>query len=251
MILDDIIAQTYQRISDLPAGTSGTTSGGGKSLLAALRASQSGTAVIAEIKRASPSAGAIAMDCAIEETARELTAGGAAALSVLTEPYFFGGSPQYIGLARRGSSLPILRKDFIINVRQLYETSRLGADAVLLVAGLLRDRLPEFVDLSYALGIEPLVEVHTMAELPGAVRTRAECIGINNRDLYTMRIDLDTTVRLSRAARDSGKLVVSESGIRSASDIRRLKPYCDAFLVGSSLMEAPDRKGLLQELVCA
>ncbi|MDD1718226.1 MAG: indole-3-glycerol-phosphate synthase [Methanoregulaceae archaeon] len=257
MILDEIIGRTCGRVNRLPpfiAETSGTHPAiieGSGPLSAAIRTSRNGCAVIAEMKQASPSTGIIARDCRIQDVSHELTAGGAVALSVLTEPYFFAGSPEHIGLARLGSNLPILRKDFIIDPRQLYETSVLGADAVLLIARLLGDRLPEFVDLACALGIEPLVEVHTMSELECAVRTRTGCIGINNRDLGTMQIDLGITERLSTVAREARKLVVSESGIRSVADIRRLMPHCDAFLIGSSVMAAKDRKRMLEELVCA
>lgn len=257
MILDEIIGRTCGRVNRLSrsiAETSGTHPAieeGSGPLSAAIRAALKGSAVIAELKQASPSTGIITHNCRIQDIAHELSAGGAVALSVLTEPYFFAGSPEHIGLARLGSTLPILRKDFIIDPRQLYETSALGAEAVLLIARLLGDRLPEFVDLAYALGIEPLVEVHSQSELECAVKTRTACIGINNRDLGTMQIDLGTTERLSAAAREAGKLVVSESGIRSVRDIRRLKPHCDAFLIGSSVMAAKDRKRMLEELVCA
>lgn len=257
MILDEIVGRTWERVNRLSgcyqekSGKRPENADGEGPLTTAIRNSRSGCAVIAELKQASPSTGIITHECRIQETAQAFAGSGAIALSVLTEPYFFAGSPGDIGLARLGSKLPILRKDFIIDPRQLYETSFLGADAVLLVAGLLGDRLPGFVDLSLSLGIEPLVEVHSMAEIRCAVRTRAQCIGINNRDLKTMLIDLGTTERLSKTARDAGKLVISESGIRTIADIRRLKPFCDAFLIGSAVMAADNPEKMLEELICA
>ncbi len=257
MILDEIIGRTSGRVKSLSQSKTETSRTnpaiveGSGPLSAAIRECPARCAVIAEMKRASPSTGILTRDSRIGDIARELSAGGAIALSVLTEPYFFAGSPEHIGLARQGSTLPLLRKDFIIDPRQLYETADLGADAVLLIARILGDRLSEFVDLSNRLGIEPLVEVHSMPELECAVRTRTGCIGINNRDLGTMQIDLGTTERLSGPAREAGKLVVSESGIKSVADIRRLKPYCDAFLIGSLVMAEHDRKKILEELICA
>jgi indole-3-glycerol phosphate synthase len=178
-------------------------------------------------------------------------AGGCAALSILTEPYFFGGAGKDIAKVKTVVRVPVLRKDFIIDERQLAETRALGADAVLLIAAVLQERLPDFVDHAKEYGLEPLVEVHNAAEAEAAVATGAELIGVNNRDLATMTINRSTTRLLSETIRLSGKTIISESGMRSADDIRELKPYCDAFLIGSSIMadKRPERK--LEEFVCA
>ncbi len=139
---------------------------------------------------------------------------------VLTEPYFFGGSGADIARVKKAVSVPVLRKDFVIDMRQIAETKSLGADAVLLIAGVLGDRLPAFVDAVYGAGLEPLVEVRNAREIECALSTRAQLIGINNRDLATMTIDRSTTRNLSEKLRANNRLVVSESGMRSADDIR-------------------------------
>jgi indole-3-glycerol phosphate synthase len=144
-----------------------------------------------------------------------------------------------------------LRKDFVVDERQLFETAALGADAVLLIAGILKEELPHFVRVSRHLGIEPLVEVHNQDEALMALQTDAVLIGINNRDLGTMEIDLDTTLNLSEPIHQEGRLVISESGIRSADDIRRLKNHTDAFLIGTAIMASDDPGKKLEEFVFA
>jgi indole-3-glycerol phosphate synthase len=183
--------------------------------------------------------------------ARSLAGAGCVALSVLTEPHWFGGSVRDIARVKDAVAVPVLRKDFIIDARQVDETRALGADALLLIAAVLQERLSEFVDRSLDAGLEPLVEVHNEAEVKQALATRAAIIGINNRDLTTLAIDRSFTRTLSPGIRSSGRLVISESGMRSADDVRELKPYCDAFLIGSAIMsdQHPHRK--LSEFVCA
>ena len=145
----------------------------------------------------------------------------------------------------------MLRKDFIIDPRQLEETRSLGADAVLLIAAILGDRLNGFVERAMALGLEPLVEVHTRREAEIALATGAELIGVNNRDLQTMKIDLGTTLALGPGIRGAGRQVISESGIRTPGDIRALRPACNAFLIGTSIMASEDPRKALEEFVCA
>jgi len=128
-------------------------------------------------------------------------------------------------------SIPVLRKDFIIDERQLAESCALGADAVLLIAAVLKERLPVFVDLAREYGLEPLVEVHTRSDVEIALSTNAELIGINNRNLSTLRIDRSTTRLLSESVRSAGRMIVSESGMMTGDDVREMKPYCDAFLI--------------------
>jgi indole-3-glycerol phosphate synthase len=253
MILDDIVRATRARVAGLPAsfpdaGIKNTN----KSLCRAIRGRETPNAVIAELKFASPSRGVIAADYPPSVLAKEFAGTGAVALSVLTEPRFFGGSTERLREVRSAVGIPILRKDFIIDRRQLDETNAMGADAVLLIAGLLGRDLPAFVDHALDLGLEPLVEVHDMDEAESAIMTSADLIGINNRNLKTMQIDLRTTARIAPFIRDhGGRLVVSESGITWPCDIRSLKRCCDAFLIGSSIMSARDRLKRLEGFVSA
>lgn len=252
MILDDIIRSTGERLGDLEALPAFEPDDmPHRSLEAAIRSCREKNAIIAEVKYASPSRGRIHDGCTPEAIAGEFAAAGAAGLSVLTEPTYFGGSTESLVRVRRAVSIPILRKDFIIDERQLAETRALGADAVLLIVRVLGGRLPAFVDAAYAIGLEPLVEVHDGSEMEQALATEATLIGINNRNLETMVIDLSTTVRLAEAARDEGRTVVSESGILWPYDIRRLSRHCDAFLIGSALMSARDRRKKLEGFVFA
>ncbi|BBL67084.1 indole-3-glycerol phosphate synthase TrpC [Methanoculleus chikugoensis] len=250
MILDEIVRSTGERLRHLDQLVDPDPLPR-RSLAAAIRTSSGRHAVIAEVKYASPSRGRIHEGCTPEVIAREFVAAGAAALSVLTEPTYFGGSTRYLVRVRRAVSVPVLRKDFIIDERQLGETRALGADAVLLIARVLGDRLPAFVDGALALGLEPLVEVHDRDEMERALATNATLIGINNRNLETMTIDLSTTVRLAGAARDARRIVVSESGITWPCDVRSLSRHCDAFLIGSALMSARDRRKRLEGFVFA
>ena len=193
-----------------------------RSLAEAISRAAGRNAIIAEVKFSSPSRGRIRPPAPPELVARDLVAGGCCALSILTEPHFFGGSPDHLVHVRRAVKVPVLRKDFIIDPLQLDETRALGADAVLLIAALLGDRLPGFVEKAQALGLEPLVEVHTGKEAEIALATGADLIGVNNRDLHTMEIDLGTTLALGPGIRKAGRRVVSESGIRTPGDIRNL-----------------------------
>lgn len=251
MILDEIIKRTEKRVAQLPATFPENGTRAPTSLIGAIRNRNRRNAVIAEIKCASPSRGTIRRNVDMAMMAGALAGKGCVALSVLTEPYFFGGSGQDIARVKSAVSIPVLRKDFIIDEQQIAETRALGADAVLLIAAVLRERLPLFVDLAQEYGLEPLVEVHNAEEIKIALATRAELIGINNRNLATLTIDRSTTRLLSDSVRSAGRTIVSESGMRSADDIREMKPYCDAFLIGSSIMmhERPEKK--LEEFVCA
>ncbi|MFZ1897327.1 indole-3-glycerol phosphate synthase TrpC [Methanoregula sp.] len=251
MILDEIIERTKKRVEKLPVTFPEPDSFRHASLEAAIRSAQKKNPVIAEIKCASPSGGVIRRNVDMAMMAGVLADGGCVGISVLTEPYFFGGSGTDIARVKEAVSVPVLRKDFVIDMRQIAETKALGADAVLLIAAVLKDRLPVFVDAVYDAGLEPLVETHNAGEIELALATKTQMIGINNRDLSTMTIDRSTTRNLSEKVRSAGRLVISESGMRSADDIRELRPYCDAFLIGSSIMadKRPDKK--LEEFVCA
>jgi indole-3-glycerol phosphate synthase len=207
------------------------------------RALRSATEVrlLAEIKRRSPSAGAIREGADPAEVARAYAAGGAAALSVLTDAEFFGGSLEALQLARLAVELPLLRKDFTIDPVQVWEARAAGADAILLIVRILDDaRLRDLRALAEGLGMDALVEIHDAAELARALAAGASLIGINNRDLSTFRTDLGLSLDLAPRVSPTSTLV-AESGIRTADDVRRLgEAGVDAILVGESLMRQPD-----------
>ncbi|MFA4860277.1 indole-3-glycerol-phosphate synthase [Methanoregula sp.] len=251
MILDEIIRRTEKRVALLPATFPESLSRPRVSLAGAIHSRNGKNAVIAEIKCASPSSGVIRRNVDMAMMAGVLKDGGCTAISVLTEPYFFGGSGQDIARVKSAVTLPVLRKDFIVDERQIAESRALGADAILLIAAVLEKRLTTFVSLAQEYGLEPLVETHNGAEVEAALATDAELIGINNRNLSTMTIDRSTTRLLSEQVPDEGRLVVSESGMRSADDVRELKKYCDAFLIGSSIMASQHPRKKLEEFVCA
>jgi indole-3-glycerol phosphate synthase len=208
-----------------------------------------GLSFICEVKKASPSKGVIADYFPYKEIAVEYEAAGAAAISVLTEPEYFLGSGQYLREIAAAVSVPVLRKDFIVDAYQIYESVLLKADAVLLISALLdRGLLAEYVSLAADLGIAALVEVHTPEETRMAADAGARIIGINNRDLHTFKVDLGTTARLRHFAPPEA-LVVAESGVRDAGDISALRECgVDAVLIGESLMRAADKKAYLEEL---
>lgn len=198
-------------------------------------------AVIAEIKKASPSRGVIRADFRPADIARSYAAHGAACLSVLTDIDFFQGADAYLVAARAACALPALRKDFVIDEYQVYEARALGADCVLLIVAALDDaRLAEFAALAQDLGMDALVEVHDEAELERALATSAPLIGINNRDLRTFKTALDTTLQL-RGRVPSDRLLVTESGIHSPADVSRMRAAgVHAFLVGEVFMRAQE-----------
>jgi len=211
-----------------------------------------GLRVVAEVKAASPSAGVLREDLDPQHLARRYAAGGACALSVLTDRRFFRGSPEHLQAARGATDLPVLRKDFTLEPYHVYEARALGADAVLLIAAVLRDReLAVLVRLAEQLGMAALVEVHTEEEVDRALAAGARLVGINNRDLRTFQVDLATTERLRPRIPDT-VTVVSESGIQTPEDVRRVwDAGVRAVLVGSALVRSPDPARKLQELVRA
>ncbi len=215
--------------------------------------SREGLGVIAELKRASPSRGMIRREYRPQEIARGYQSAGAAALSVLTEEQFFQGSLNDLQAARQAAELPVLRKDFIVSDYQIYESVAAGADALLLIVAALNDaELQGLLSLCERLRIAALVEAHTDAELRRAVASGAKIIGINNRDLTTLDVNVETSFRL-RQGIPAGCLSVSESGIQTAEELARLAAAgFDAVLIGERLMSATEpgrelarlRKGL-------
>jgi len=201
----------------------------------------SGTAVIAEIKKASPSAGIIREDFQPDQIARSYEAAGAACLSVLTDTQYFQGADEYLQQARGACSLPALRKDFLLEPWQVFESRLLGADCILLiVAALERPRLQELDGLARELGLDVLVEVHDEAELEDALTTGATLLGVNNRDLNTFTTDLATSERL-RPLIPGDRVMVTESGIHTREDVARLRrSVIHSFLVGEAFMRQSD-----------
>jgi indole-3-glycerol phosphate synthase len=210
---------------------------------------QKGVSIIAELKRKSPSAGVIKADFAPETIALKYQECGAQAISVLTDRKFFGGMPEFIARVKRQVRLPVLRKEFIIDESQLYESRIIGADAVLLIARILSaEKLAYFLELAGRLDIAVLVEVHTRPELARACAAGARMIGVNNRDLDTLVVNKKTALELKKHLPDD-ILAVAESGIRSAKDIRMLKNVgFDAVLIGEVLMRAKDIRSTIEYL---
>lgn len=207
-------------------------------------------AIIAEIKRASPSKGRLCEDFRPREIAAAYESGGAAAVSVLTDETFFEGAGAHLSEVRREATLPVLRKDFVIDEYQIVEARLLGADAVLLIARILEEgQLREYAARAASLGMSALVEVHGGGELDLALRAGAVLVGINNRDLDTFRTDLATTLELAPRM-PAGVTVVGESGIHTRDDVERLlEAGVHAFLIGEALMKAPDPAAKLKELM--
>ncbi|MDH3220545.1 MAG: indole-3-glycerol phosphate synthase TrpC [Gammaproteobacteria bacterium] len=206
-------------------------------------------AVIAEIKKASPSKGVIREDFDAVEIARSYLAGGASCLSVLTDRDFFQGHEDFLVAAREASGLPVIRKDFIVDSYQVIESRALGADCILLIVAALDDEsLAGLHGEARLLGMDVLVEVHDRDELERALRLDLELIGINNRDLRTFETSLDTTISLLELV-PAGCLVVTESGIHSREDVALMRSHeVHAFLVGEAFMRAPDPGQELRKL---
>lgn len=228
------LAELAARVADLPPT---------RGFVAALEAKidDGEPAVIAEIKKASPSKGVIREDFDAAMIARSYADAGAACLSVLTDKDFFQGGEAFLEQARAACGLPILRKDFTIDPYQVYEARAIGADCILLIVSALDD--PELLSLSLLaaeLDLDVLVEVHDEIELERALGVPAPLIGVNNRNLRTFETSLDTTLNL-RDRVDAGRLLVTESGIHTRADVRKMQDAgIDVFLVGEAFMRAPD-----------
>jgi indole-3-glycerol phosphate synthase len=254
-VLGDIIARTRERVRErkaalpldrllaaAPPATSHRSFGHALSRVT--------VNVIAEFKRRSPSRGMIREGLAPGDLAVAYEAAGAAALSVLTDQDFFGGSLDDLGRARSATLLPVLRKDFVVDAYQVWEAATLGADAVLLIVAALTDEeLRSLSEAAAGAGLETLIEVHDRGELERALAAGSLIVGVNNRNLRTMAVDLQTSFDLAASIPDH-VVAVAESGIANGADVRRLKAAgFDAFLVGEHLMRAPDPGLALAELL--
>ena len=267
-ILDKIVEQKKLEVAKLPARIIAAGDlrdamlehGERRDFIAALRNPRHGDiALIAEVKKASPSAGVICEDFDPVRIAKEYEAAGASCLSVLTDEKFFQGSLDYLRQIRAAVKLPLLRKDFIIDERQILEAIEWGADAILLIVAILTDeQLAKFHSLATEAGIAVLVEVHDEEELERALKISPALIGVNNRDLKTFAVDLATTERLAakmedgglKMAKSSSPLLVAESGILNRADVVRLKKCgAGAILVGESLMKNGDIGAKVRELI--
>lgn len=204
---------------------------------------------ICEVKRASPSKGLIAEDFPYLDIARGYEAAGAAAISCLTEPYWFKGRDEYLSEIAREARIPVLRKDFTVDEYMIYAASALGASAVLLIVSLLDGaRLREYITLAHELNLAALVEVHDEAETERALAAGAHIVGVNNRDLKTFKVDMNVSLRL-RPLVPRETVFVSESGVDGPEDIKTLRRCgADAVLVGERLMRAADKRAALAEL---
>jgi indole-3-glycerol phosphate synthase len=263
-ILDAIVEEKQREVARLPQRSVSIgdlqaaldARGGRRDFAVALRTPKSGpVALIAEVKKASPSAGVIRPDFDPVRIALEYEAAGASCLSVLTDEKFFQGSLEYLRQIRGAVGLPLLRKDFIIDERQILEAIEWGADAVLLIVSILSEaQLKHFHALATGAGLAALVEVHDEAELDSALNAGAALVGVNNRNLKTFKVDLATTerlaARLAHSSRNPLPLLVAESGIHTRADVERLaKCGAKAILVGESLMRQGNLHRKVAELL--
>lgn len=256
MILDEIAAKTRERIGEekktLPPAelrrmAEAMERNTGFPFEAALR--RPGLSFICEVKKASPSKGIIAEHFPYLEIAREYEAAGASAISVLTEPFYFKGSDQYVREITGAVGLPVIRKDFTIDAYMIDQAKVMGASAVLLICAILDDgELEEYLAHAKELGLSALVEAHDAAEVERALRTGAHIIGVNNRDLRTFQVDVNNSVRL-RSLVPPSVAFVSESGIRGPEDTKKLyENGTDAVLIGETLMRSADKRAALDML---
>jgi indole-3-glycerol phosphate synthase len=263
-ILDTIVEQKRLEIAGLPPASPAALQSAvaarsePRNFLAALQRPRRGSvALIAEVKKASPSAGVICADFDPVRIARDYEAAGADCLSVLTDEKFFQGSLEYLKAIRRSVKLPLLRKDFVIDERQIVQALEWGADAVLLIVAILSDaQLTSFHRLTTSSGLTALVEVHDETELDRALAAGARLIGVNNRNLKTFQVDLATTERLAERLKSATSgtaeppFLVAESGIHTKEDVQRLTACgARAILVGESLMRHADLAAKVRELL--
>lgn len=258
-ILEEIIAEKHREITERQAKTPqaliehliAEMDDAPRGFYQALanKAADGENAVIAEVKKASPSKGVICEDFDPVRIAKSYEKHGAACLSVLTDEKFFQGSEAYLDAARDAVKLPVIRKDFIVDAYQVYESRAMGADCILLIAACLsHDEMQSLTALAYELGMDVLIEIHNQAELDKVIGIPVRMLGINNRDLHTFDVDLQTTITLAAQLPDE-LLVITESGIADNSDVALMNAHgIYSFLVGESLMRHPKPGEKLAEL---
>jgi len=254
MILDRIVKSTEKRVAALKETAScetlkAQTKMPEQPFTFEKTLSSEGIAFICEVKKASPSKGMIAVDFPYLKIAKEYQAAGAAAISVLTEPEFFQGSNAYLTEIKKNVSIPVLRKDFIIDEIQIYESSLMGADAILLICSILEaDQIKKYIRIADSLGLSALVEAHDEAEVKKAINAGARIIGVNNRNLKTFEVDVNNSIRFRRQVPPE-ICFVSESGIETRNDIVKLyENGVNAVLIGETLMRSGDKREKLNEL---
>lgn len=256
MILDEIAAKTKERIearkrefplAEIRAVAKDMDKSTGFPFEKAL--AKPGMSFICEVKKASPSKGVIAAHFPYVEIGREYENAGADAMSILTEPFYFQGSNDYLTAIRREVSIPLLRKDFTVDEYMLYEAKEIGADAVLLICAILsQTQLEEYAGIARELGLSALVEAHDEQEIQMALKAGAGIIGVNNRNLKDFTVDISNSIRLRELVPED-ILFVSESGMKTRADIARLEENgTNAVLIGETFMRSDDKAGMLREL---
>lgn len=251
-ILEEIAEKTKQRIQEEKSRVSvedfkSRIVKNEKSFLDALK--KEGMSYICEVKKASPSKGLIAPEFPYLKIAKEYEAAGASAISCLTEPYYFQGSDRYLEEITSEVKIPVLRKDFTVDEYMIYQARAFGASAVLLICAILDDvQLKSYRELAESMGMDALVEAHDEREVERALECGAKIVGVNNRDLRTFQVDMANSIRLRKMSPED-VVFVSESGIRTSEDIRRLyNNQVDAVLIGETLMRSEDKKAALELL---
>ncbi|AFA48815.1 indole-3-glycerol phosphate synthase TrpC [Acetobacterium woodii] len=254
MILDQIVTATKKRVADLKKASRIEFLKSQIKLAEppfAFEKALAGEAIsfICEVKKASPSKGIIAEAFPFLEIARDYQDAGAQAISVLTEPTFFLGANEYLTAIKKEVSIPILRKDFIIDEIQIYESRQIEADAILLICSILEpEQLKKYIGLADSLGLSVLVEAHDEAEVKTALAAGARMIGVNNRDLKTFEVDINNSIRLRKMVPET-IIFVSESGIKTVQDVNNLKINgTNAVLIGETLMRSSNKKDELNKL---
>ena len=256
MILDEIAAKTRERIQEEKQRIPLEALKEQAETLPAVRnfpfekaLREPGIQFICEVKKASPSKGVIAEHFPYREIARDYEKAGAAAVSVLTEPFYFQGKDEYLREIRQDLSIPILRKDFVVDDYMIYQAKLLGADAILLICAILtEEELVRMGKLAESLGLSALVEVHDEEEAAMALQAGARIIGVNNRNLKNFQVNVDNALNL-RSQIPEEVLFVAESGIKTREDVRRLEEAgCDGILIGETLMRSPSKKEMLARL---
>ena len=251
-MLEKLANNSQKAISDGTYEISYKNSKSEKDLIKQIRGNKHAS-LITEVKFSSPSLGNIREVSDPVMIAKQMVDGGAVGLSVLTQPYLFNGSPDYFTKIRKSVKVPLLMKDIVVDKSQIDAAEKLGADMVLLIQAIFDKKfakdIDEFVSYAHKKKLLVLLESHTKKEFSDSAKTKADILGINNRNLDTLEIDLETTKSILKD-RDEKRIIISESGIESPKDIQFLKKCgADAFLVGSSIMKSKDIKGLVSELV--